>query len=150
MNWLRLNELWFKRYHKCTLLINATYFVKSLDTVTRLIQITVEFQFHYFVLILINTDTFNYAYIMASIPSEISYNNNWLKIHYYHCFQGKYENINSIIIGDTQYSKTWKNLFGNRFINLGISWDGIENVLRRARDVPFLPPLLLLSAVQIC
>ena len=62
-------------------------FVKSLVTVTRLIQITVEFQFHYFVLILIIIAIFHYASIMASILSERFYNNNWLKIRQYHCFK---------------------------------------------------------------
>ena len=78
---------------------------------------------------------------MASIPSEKFYNNNWLKIHHNRCFQVKHENINSIIIRDsivaglTRYINIWKNLFGNRFINLGI----VEKVLWRSRDVPFFP-----------
>ena len=76
-------------------------FVKSLVIITRLIQITVLFQFHYFVLLLIIVDTFHYASIMASIPSERFYNNNWIKIHKNHCFQVKQENINFIIIGDS-------------------------------------------------
>ena len=83
------------------LLLYNKDFAKSLVTVTRLIQITVEFQFHYFVLILIIIDTFHHASIMASIPSERFYNNNWLKIHQNHCFQVKQENNNSIIIGDS-------------------------------------------------
>ena len=37
---------------------------------------------HYLVLIMINIDTFHHASIMASIPSERFYNNNWLKIHH--------------------------------------------------------------------
>ena len=84
---------------------------------------------------------------MASIPSKRFYNNNWLKIHQNHCFQVKQENFNSIIIGDsivaglTRYTNVWNNLFGNRFINLGISGDRVENVLWRARDIPFLPSL---------
>ena len=84
---------------------------------------------------------------MASIPSERFYNNNWLKIHQNHCFQVKQENINSIITGDsivvglTRYTNIWNNLFGNRFINVGISGDRVENVLWRARDIPSLPSL---------
>ena len=84
---------------------------------------------------------------MASIPSKRFYNNNWLKIHQNHCFQVKQENINSIIIRDsivaglTRYTNVWNNLFGNRFINLGISGDRVENVLWRARDIPILPSL---------
>ena len=91
---------------------------------------------------------------MASIPSERFYNNNWLKIHQNHCFQVKQENINSIIIGDsivaglTRYTNVWNNLFGNRFINLGISGDRVENVLWRARDIPFL--LSLKNVVILC
>ena len=50
------------------LLLYNKDFAKSLVTVTRLIQITVEFQFHYFVLILIIIVTFYYASVMASIP----------------------------------------------------------------------------------
>ena len=81
---------------------------------------------------------------MASIPSERFYNNNWIKIHQNHCFQVKKENINSIIIGDsivadlTRYTNIWNNLFGNRFINLDISGDHVENVFWRARDIPSL------------
>ena len=84
---------------------------------------------------------------MASIPSERFYNNNWIKIHKNHCFQVKQENINSIIIGDsivaglTRYTNIWNNLFGNSFINLGISGDRVENVLWRAREIPFIPSL---------
>ena len=84
---------------------------------------------------------------MASIPSERFYNNNWLKIHKNHCFQVKQENINSIIIGDsivaglTRYTNIWNNLFGNSFINLGISGDRVENVLWHAREIPFIPSL---------
>ena len=37
---------------------------------------------------------------MTSIPSKSVNNNNWLKIHYNHCFHVKHDNINSIIIGD--------------------------------------------------
>ena len=111
-----------------------------------LVQITVLFQFHYFVLLLIIVDTFHHTSIMASIPSE-RYNNNWIKIHKNHCFQVKQENINSIIIGDsivaglTRYTNIWNNLFGNSFINLGISGDCVENVLWRAREIPFIPSL---------
>ena len=91
---------------------------------------------------------------MASIPSERFYNNNWLKIHQNHCFQNKQENINSIIIGDSivaglrRYTNIWNNLFGDRFINLGISGDRVENVLWRARGIPFL--LSLKSVVILC
>ena len=41
----------------------------------------------------------------------------------------------------TRYPNVWNNLFGNRFINLGISGDRVENVLWRAIDIPFLPSL---------
>ena len=91
--------------------------------------------------------TFHHPSIMASIPSERFYNNNWLKIHQNHCFQVKQENINSIIIGDsivaglTRYTNVWNNLFGNRYNNLGISGDRVKNALWRARDIPFLPSL---------
>ena len=118
-----------------------------LVTVTRLIQILVEFQFHYFVLMLIIINTFHHVSIMASIPSERFDNNNSPKIHQNLCFQVKQEKVNFIIIGDsivaglTRYTNVWNNLFGNRFINLGISGDCVENVLCRARDIPFLPSL---------
>ena len=118
-----------------------------LVTVTRLIQILVEFQFHYFVLMLIIINTFHHVPIMASIPSERFDNNNSPKIHQNLCFQVKQEKVNFIIIGDsivaglTRYTNVWNNLFGNRFINLGISGDCVENVLCRARDIPFLPSL---------
>ena len=90
---------------------------------------------------------------MASIPSEGFYNNNWLKIHQNHCFKVKQENINSIIIGDSivsglmRYTNIWNNLFGNRFINLGISGDRVENVLWHARDIL---SLLSLKNVILC
>ena len=121
------------------LLLYNKDFVKSLVTITRLIQITAEFQFHYFALLLIIIDTLHHA----SIPSERFYNNNWFKIRKNHCFQVKQENINSIIIGDsivaglTRFTNIWNNLFGNKFINLGISGDRVENGLWRARDIPF-------------
>ena len=38
-----------------------------------------------------------------------------------------------------RYTNIWNN--SNRFINLGISGDCVENVLWRARDIPFLPSL---------
>ena len=122
-------------------------FVKSLVTFTRLIQIIIEFQFHYFVLMWINIYTFDCAFIITSVLSDRFYNNNWLKIHHTHCFQIKHENINSIITVDsvvaglTWCTKIWKNIFGNRFIILGISEDRVESVLWRARDIAFLPPL---------
>ena len=34
-----------------------------------------------------------------------------------------------------------KKIFDNRFINLGISWDCVESVFWRARDIPYLPLL---------
>ena len=61
----------------------------------------------------------------------------------FHCFHVNHDNINSIIVGDsiveglTCYSNRWKNLFGNRFINLGIHGDCIEHVLWHVRDVTF-------------
>ena len=133
--------------HKIILLIYNKDFVNSLVTVTRLIQSTVEFQFHYFLLILIIIDAFNHASIMASILTGRFYNNNWLKIHQNLCFEVKQENINSIIIGYSiaaglkRYSKIWNNLFGNRFINLGISGGSVENIIWRVRDIPFLSSL---------
>ena len=84
---------------------------------------------------------------MASIPSKRFYNNNWLKIYPNHCLQVKQENINSIIIRDsveagyTRYTNVRNNLFGNRFINFSINGDRVENILWRARDIPFLPSL---------
>ena len=47
----------------------------------------------------------------------------------------------SIVAGLMRNTNIWNNLFGNRFINLGISGDRVENVLWRARDIPFLPSL---------
>ena len=85
---------------------------------------------------------------------NLFYNNSWLKIHQNHCFQVKQENFNSIIIGDsivaglTRYTNVWNNLFGNRFISLGISGDRVENILWRARDIPFL--LSLKNVVILC
>ena len=43
--------------------------------------------------------------------------------------------------GLTRYTKVWNNLFGNRFIHLGISGDCVENVLWRPSFIPFLPSL---------
>ena len=43
--------------------------------------------------------------------------------------------------GITRYTNIWNGLFGNRFINLGISGDRVENVLWQARDILFLPSL---------
>ena len=40
-----------------------------------------------------------------------------------------------------------RNLFGNKFINLGISGDRVENILSRARDI-LLPPSLKNVAVR--
>ena len=68
-------------------------------------------------------------------------------MHHNDSFQVKHENINSIIIRDslmaglTRYIDIWKNNFGNRFINLGISMNLLENVLWHTRDIPFFPSL---------
>ena len=84
---------------------------------------------------------------MASIPTERFYNNNWLNFHQNHCLQVKQENINSITIGYsivaglTRYTNICNNLFSNRFINLGISEDRLENVLWRTRYIPFFQSL---------
>ena len=84
---------------------------------------------------------------MASIPSKRINNNNWLKIHYNHCFHVNHDNINSIIIGDsivaglTCYNNVWKNLFGSGFINPGIRGDCVEHVLWRVSDIAFPPRL---------
>ena len=97
---------------------------------------------------------------MDSSPSERFYNTNWLKIHQNHYFQVKQESINSIITGDsivagfTRYTNIYNSLFGNRFINLGISGGRVENVLWHATDIPLLPSLKnvkmsLFSVVQI-
>ena len=113
----------------------------------------VEFQFYYFVLILIIINSFHHTSIMTSVPSE-RFNNNWLKIHQNHCFQVKQEHINSIIIGDsimaglTRYTNIWNSLFDKRFINLCISGDRVENVLWQARDILFLPSLK--HAIILC
>ena len=50
-----------------TLLLYNKDCVKFLVTVTRLIEITIEFQFHYFVLVLIIVDIFHHASIMPSV-----------------------------------------------------------------------------------
>ena len=84
---------------------------------------------------------------MASIPTERFYNNNWLNFHQNHCLQVKQENINSITIGYsivaglTRYTNICNNLFSNRFINLGISEDRLENVLWRTRYISFFQSL---------
>ena len=70
--------------------------MKTLVTVTSLNQISIDFQFNYFDLILINIDKFHHASITAQFR-QIDF--NWLKIHHNHCFQVKHENINSTIIG---------------------------------------------------
>ena len=68
-------------------------------------------------------------------------------IHYNHCFHINHESINSIIIGDSimaglmHYNNIWKNLFGSRFINLGIRGDLIEHVLWCVKDKAFSPRL---------
>ena len=50
--------------------------------------------------------------------------------------------------GLTRYTNIWNNLFGIRFINLGISGDRVENVLWGARDSPSL--LSLKNVVILC
>ena len=58
---------------------------------------------------------------MDSIPPK-RVNNNWLKIHYNHCFHVNHDNINSkiirysIVTGPACYNNVWKNLFGKGFI----------------------------------
>ena len=47
----------------------------------------------------------------------------------------------SIVAGLTRCTNIWKSYFGNRFINLGISEDRVENILWRSRNIPFLPSL---------
>ena len=82
---------------------------------------------------------------MASVLSKRINNNAWLKIHYNHCFHINYDNIYSIIIGDliaaslVRYNNLWKNLFSNRFINLGIHADRVGYVLWCVRDIAFPP-----------
>ena len=51
------------------LLYNKDFF-KSLVTITWLIQVTVEFPFHYFVFILIIIETFHNTSIMALFPPQ--------------------------------------------------------------------------------
>ena len=41
-----------------------------------------------------------------------------------------------------------KKFFDNRFINLGISWDCVESVFWRAKDIPHLP--LLQNVLILC
>ena len=43
--------------------------------------------------------------------------------------------------GLTRYTNICNNLFSNRFINLGISEDRLENVLWRTRYIPFFQSL---------
>ena len=82
---------------------------------------------------------------MASVLSKRINNNTWLKIHYNHCFHINYDNIYSIIIVDliaaslVPYNNLWKNLFSNRFINLGIHADHVGYVLWCVRDIAFPP-----------
>ena len=82
---------------------------------------------------------------MASVLSKRINNNTWLKIHCNHCFHINYDNIYSIIIGDliaaslVRYNNLWKNLFSNRFINLGIHADRVGYVLWCVRDIAFPP-----------
>ena len=84
---------------------------------------------------------------MASIPSKRINNNNWLEIHYNHCFHVNHDNIDSVMIGDsivvglTRYNNVWKNLFGSGFINLGIRGDRVEHVLWHVKDIAFPPGL---------
>ena len=91
---------------------------------------------------------------MISSVSDRFYNDKSLKIKHTLCFQVKFENFNFIIIGDsavaglTRYTNIWKNLFDNRFINLGISWDCVESVFWRAKDIPHLP--LLQNVLILC
>ena len=91
---------------------------------------------------------------MISNLSDRFYNDKSPKIKHTHCFQVKFENLNFIIIGDsavaglTRYTSIWKNLFDNKFINLGISWDCVESVFWRARDIPYLP--LLQNVLILC
>ena len=65
---------------------------------------------------------------------------------YAHRFHVNYDNINSIIIGDsivvglTCYTNVWKNLFGNEYINLGIRG---KHAQWRVRDTAFPPRLIL-------
>ena len=72
--------------------------MKTLVTVTSLNQISIEFQFNYFDLILINIDKFHHASITAQFRQT---DFDWLKIHHNHCFQVKHENFNSIIKGES-------------------------------------------------
>ena len=90
-----------------------------------------EFEFHCFVLILINIDKFYHLYYgfhsVREILKEYQAQNSSQSL--FSC-----ENLNFIIIGDaivaglTRYNNVQNNLFGNRFINLGISGE-------RARDI---------------
>ena len=91
---------------------------------------------------------------MISSLSDRFCNDKSLKITHTHCFQVRFENFNFIIIGDSavQVSRdilTFEKIFfDNRFINLGISWDCVESVFWRARDIPYLP--LLQNVLIFC
>ena len=84
---------------------------------------------------------------MASILFKRINNNTCLKIHCNHSFHVNHDNINSIIIGGsivaglTHYNNVWKNLFGNRFINLGVHGNRVEHILWRVKDIAFPPRL---------
>ena len=82
-----------KKLKKKKISKTIVFITRTLVTVTRLIQFTVDFQCHYFVLILVNVDTSHHASIMASIPSEGFYSNNLLKIQ--HCFKLNMKTVSS-------------------------------------------------------
>ena len=77
-SWITLDKIkeykkWIIRKKLNNIIPLSKYCVKSLTTVTRNIQITGEFQFHYLILMLIIINTFDHASIMTSIPTEILY-----------------------------------------------------------------------------